>query len=248
MFLIFTAEGWCGILFVTEEIRSRIMREQEQKEALLAQLSFSEYLTEEQKKELLAVGKLESFQEGQLIYTPIRECLGMIYVVKGVIRTSLTSESGKKATMFRLREKEVCVLSMSCILSAITFDVEVEADKDCELFVIPAPVFSRISQENMYVENFSYKVVTERFSAIVEAMQQMMFMSLEQRVIVFLLDESAAVGQDLLLITQEQLAENIGSAREAVTRVLKQLKEKELIVLGRGKIEILKRKELYQFI
>ena len=218
------------------------------KEQLLSGLTFYSHLTDAQKEEVLTASRVQNFEAGELIYTPARECLGMIYVIKGVIRTYLTSESGKKATMFRLREGEVCVLSMSCVMSAITFDVEVETDQDCELLVIPASVFSRISGENMYVENFSYKVVTERFSAIVEAMQQMMFMSLEQRVITFLLDESAAVGTDVLQITQEQLAENIGSAREAVTRVLKQLKAKELLNVGRGKIEILKRKELYQFI
>lgn len=218
------------------------------KEQILSGLLFYPHLTDAQRTELLEASRIQSFSAGELIYTPARECLGMIYVVKGVIRTYLTSEEGKKATMFRLREGEVCVLSMSCVLSAITFDVEVEADSDCELFIIPAPVFSRISGENMYVENFSYKVVTERFSGIVEALQQMMFMSLEQRVITFLLDESAAVGDDVLHITQEQLAENIGSAREAVTRVLKQLKEKGLLNIGRGRIEILKRKELYQFI
>lgn len=218
------------------------------KEEILKRLSFYEHLTEKQKEELLTAARTEHFAEGDLIYTPARECLGMIYVKKGIIRTYLTAESGKKATIFRLREGEVCVLSMSCVMSAITFDVEVEADKECELFIIPATVFSRVSQENIYVENFSYKIVTERFSSIVEALQQMMFMSLEQRVISFLLDESAALGTDTLMITQEQLAENIGSAREAVTRVLKQLKDKELIVMGRGKIEIQKRKELYQFI
>lgn len=218
------------------------------KEKLLSQLSFYPHLTEQHKEELLSASRVERFSAGDLIYTPARECLGMVYVIKGVIRTYLTSENGKKATIFRLREKDVCVLSMSCLMAAITFDVEVEADKDCELFVIPAASFSRVASENMYVENFSYKIVTERFSAIVEALEQMMFMSLEQRVITFLLDESAAVGGEVLYITQEQLAENIGSAREAVTRVLKQLKDRRLIHVGRGKIEILKRKELYQLV
>ncbi len=218
------------------------------REELLARLSFYPHLTEQQKEELLRASRMQHFSAGELIYTPARECLGMIYVVKGVIRTYLTSEEGKKATIFRLREGEVCVLSMSCVLSAITFDVEVEADQDCELFVIPAAAFSRVSGENLYVENFSYRIVTERFSAIVEALQQMMFMSLEQRVVTFLLDESAAVGEDVLHITQEQLAENIGSAREAVTRVLKQLKERGLIVMGRGRIALADRKALYQFI
>lgn len=218
------------------------------KEELLARLSFYPHLTRQQKEELLSASRIQRFSAGELIYTPARECLGMIYVIKGVIRTYLTSQEGKKATIFRLREGDVCVLSMSCVLSAITFDVEVEADQDCELFVIPATVFSRVSGENLYVENFSYKIVTERFSAIVEALQQMMFMSLEQRVITFLLDESAAVGADVLYITQEQLAENIGSAREAVTRVLKQLKERQLIAMGRGRIELINRKALYQFI
>ncbi|HIZ56619.1 MAG TPA: Crp/Fnr family transcriptional regulator [Firmicutes bacterium] len=225
-----------------------------QKEETLSRLPFFCHLTEEQKRRMLESSRIASYQAGDLIYTPVRECLGMTIVLSGSIRTYLVSESGKKATIFRLRSGEVCILSMTCLLSAITFDVEVEAAEDCSLLIIPAPVFASISQENIYAENFSYKVVADRFSNLIEAVQQMMFMTLEQRVVAYLLDESSLPDQSsiqqepntaVVLITQEQLAENIGSAREAVSRVLKQLKGKGLVSVERGKIFLHSKKDLY---
>ena len=85
----------------------------------------------------------------------------------------------------------------------------------------------------------------ERMSSLVEGVQQMMFLNLEQRLASYLLDESSLRKSDILTLTQEEIAENIGSAREAVSRTLKRMKEKGFISVARGRIHILDKKELY---
>ena len=164
------------------------------------------------------------------------------------MRTYLLSDEGKEVTMFRLREGDTCVLSASCILSAITFDVEIEAQTDCRALLIPTRVLSRITKENVYLDNYVYKEAAKRFSDVVEAMEQMMFLNLTQRVAAFLLDESAKSKTDTIAMTHEEIAKAIGSAREAVSRTLKQLSKKEMISLNRGEIKIEKKEELYQML
>ena len=88
--------------------------------------------------------------------------------------------------------------------------------------------------------------MTARFVDVICAVQQMLFLSLEQRIVTFLLDETSRLGGDTLAITQEKLAQNIGSAREAVTRSLKQLASCGCIEVFRGGIRILNRSALYQ--
>ena len=212
---------------------------------LIESLSFYPHLNRDEEELFLRNTRIEHFKQGELVYSPGRECLGMIRVVSGSIRTFMVSEDGRKATIFRLREGEICVLSMSCVLSSVTFDVEVEAAEDTELLIIPAAVFAMVEKKNVYVENFSYHILADRLSDLIEAVQQMMFFSLEQRVASHLLDESSARKSDVLLMTQEEVAENIGSAREAVSRILKKLKEKDLISVERGKISLLDKKGLY---
>lgn len=208
-------------------------------------LPFFSNLSEEEKEFFRKNIKVLDFREGDLIYTPAKDSLGMVQVLKGAIRAYLISDEGKKATIFRLRQGEFCMLTMSCAMSQITFDVEVEACEDCQLLLLPTEVFSSVEQQNIFVKNFSLELMMERMSSLVEAVQQMMFLNLEQRLASYLLDESSQLKSDTLHLTQEQIAENIGSAREAVSRTLKRMKEKDLISVGRGCIHILDKKELY---
>lgn len=101
-------------------------------------------------------------------------------------------------------------------------------------------------QKNVYIENFVYRTAVEHFSDVIQAVEEMLFSSLEQRICSFLLDETARLRTDTLQLTQEQLAQSIGSARESVTRSLKQLSGQGLIRIFRGGVQILDRKKLYQ--
>lgn len=187
-----------------------------------------------------------SFHAGQAIQSSERSCLGPIFVVKGIVRIYLLSEDGREATIYRLRSGEACMLSASCILSAITFDVQIDAETDCTLLVVPADLFSALMTRNLYVENFVYHNTTQRLSELVQAIERMFFLTLRQRVAAFLIDESASCDQNELSFTQEQLARAIGSAREAVSRILKQLTQTGSISVSRGGIHILNKALLYQ--
>ena len=126
--------------------------------------------------------------------------------------------------------------------------VEIEAEADCDVLLIPAPVFSALAVDNIYVENYAYKIATERFSSVVEALQQMLFLSLTQRIAAFLIDESAQRKDDSIRMTHEEIAKAIGSAREAVSRTLKQMVKKGDISLFRGGIKIENKSSLYELL
>ena len=158
---------------------------------------------------------------------------------------ALCSDDGREATVYRLRPGDVCVLSASCMISAISFDVQIQAETGGVLEMVSPGIFSQLMEENIYVENFVYKSATERFSDVVRAVEQLLFMTLEQRLVTFLLDESAQEHSDELHFTQEQIAVAIGSAREVVTRGLKKLAGEGLIQLFRGGVKIADRKGLY---
>ena len=94
------------------------------------------------------------------------------------------------------------------------------------------------------MENFAYKLAAERFSDVMWAMQQILFLSFDQRLATFLLEESAALGSDTLTLTHEEAARLLGSAREVVSRMLKYFSSEGWIQLSRGKITITDRKKL----
>ena len=217
-------------------------------EELLKNMSFWSRLQEEEQTILIQNAKILDYKAGDAVYSGGTQCLGMMLVLQGTLRTYLLSDEGKEITIYRLRQGDVCVLAASCILSAITFDVEMEAQTDASLLLLPAWVLSKLQDENVYVENFIYKEAAKRFSDVVEALQQMMFLSLTQRVVSFLLDESAKQNTSSIIMTHEEIAKTIGSAREAVSRILKQLAKGGYISLNRGEIKIEEKAKLYQLL
>ena len=194
---------------------------------------FWEHMTEEDQNFLL-----DNIRELQ--------CLGTLFLLKGVLRVYLLSAQGKEATLYRLRDSDICTLSASCMLSAITFDVQIDAETDCDLLLLPAVPFSRLMKNNIYLENFIYKRTTEHFSDVIAGIERTFFMTLTQRIAAFLLDEAADTGSDELALTQEAIARSIGSAREAVSRSLKKMNKDGSIQISRGSIRILDKRRLYE--
>ncbi len=207
---------------------------------------FWEHLAPEQKAALLEQARQVHYASGQPVVSETSDCLGMLFILRGTLRIYLQAEDGRQITIYRLHTGEPCVLSASCALSAITFDVLIDTETDCDLLLIPSIFFSKLMRENIYLEAFAYRMTTEHFSSVMGAMERIFFMTLEQRVAAFLIDESAELGTASIPFTQEKLAMAIGSAREAVSRILKQFSKDGSVSLSRGCIQILDKNALYR--
>ena len=187
---------------------------------------------------------IENYNKGMLMHRTEDSCKGLMTVLTGQLRTYILSEEGREVTLFRVNAEEVCVLSASCLLDAITFDVLIEATEDTEVLVVPSAVLNQVMQQNPYVELFLYKAATEKFSDVMWTMQQILFLKIDQRVAQFLWDEMIQKNSMTLSITHDEIARYIGSAREVVTKVLKYMVKENVLELKRGTIIILDKEKL----
>lgn len=201
-------------------------------------------LSPHEQEALLYNTTLARYPKGSSLSSREGNCIGMLLIKSGMLRTYLLSEEGRDITLYRMGEGEICILSASCILSSITFEVHIDAEVDTEVLVVGLPFFSQLSGQNIHVECFSYKLASERFSDVMWTMQQILFMGLDKRLAIFLLDEVSSCRSDVLHLTHEQVARYMGSAREAVTRMLKYFANEGIVKLSRGGIEILDKKKL----
>lgn len=172
------------------------------------------------------------------------ECSGVIFVQSGCLRVYMMSDEGKDITLYRLYKGDMCMLSASCVLSSITFDVLIDAEEDSECYVINGPAFMKISNDNPNVKIFSLETAVSRFSDVMWVMQQILFMSMDKRLAIFLLDESSRTGSDFIALTHEQIAKYIGSAREVVSRMLKYFVNEDIVKSSRKGITIIDKKRL----
>lgn len=172
------------------------------------------------------------------------ECTGVILVQSGCLRVYILSEQGKEITLYRLFPGNMCMLSASCVLQSITFDVFVDAEQDSECCIIAGAAFASVSERVPEMKIFALETAVSRFSDVMWVMQQILFMSFDRRLAIFLLDETAKTGTDTVKLTHEQIAKYMGSAREVVSRMLKYFSAEGMVEMSRGGIRLLDKKKL----
>lgn len=185
----------------------------------------------------------EHFERQQPVHDN-RGCSGLYIVRKGRLRLYMLSEEGKEITLYRLTPGDICMLSASCVLQSITFDVFVDAEEPSDCYCISGPAFASVSDRVPEVKIFALERAVERFSDVMWIMQQIVFMSMDKRLAIFLLDEMAATGSTSVMMTHEQIARHLGTAREVVSRMLKHLASDGGIEVTRKCINIIDKKKL----
>ncbi len=184
-----------------------------------------------------------TYPKGQNIHDG-GECSGVIIVRSGSLRLYIMSEEGKDITLYRLHKGDLCMLSASCVLSAVTFEVFVDAEEDSQCCLISGPVFAAVSDRNPDVRIFALETAVSRFSDVMWVLQQILFMSLDKRLAIFLYDEAVRTGSDTIALTHGQIARYMGSAREVVSRMLKYFGSEGIVKVSRGGVIILDKKRL----
>lgn len=204
---------------------------------------FWEEITEDDRDYLCQHSLALTYPKGAMMHSS-NECAGVILIRKGCLRVYILSEEGKEITLYRLHDGDLCILSASCILESITFDVHIDAEVNSECYVISAPAFAKISGHNANIKIFALETTVSRFSDAMWAMQQILFMSMDRRLAIFLSDEIARTDADTIPLTHEQIAKYMGSAREVVSRMLKYFATEGIVELSRKGVKITDKKRL----
>lgn len=205
---------------------------------------FWDQLTDTQQESLCRSTRPVHYEKGAHIHSPTENCVGILLIRSGQLRAFLLSEDGRDVTLYRLFKGEVCILSASCVLDDVTFDVHIDAEEPVDAYCIGAGTFRSLMEQNVYVRCFAYQRITERFSDTMWAMQQILFMSADRRLAIFLTDELAKTGSLELRMTHDQIARYMGSAREVVSRLLKYFAQEGLVSLSRGGLTVLDKPRL----
>lgn len=216
--------------------------------ALKERLPFFDKLSKEQQELLLGSARIVKYKKGEMVYDTTRECVGMLLIQKGEFRTYILSPDGREITLYWLGVGDICVLSASCVLKNITFDVIIEAKEDTEAILINPASFSRLCSENLYAENFYLRLTADRFSEVMWSIQQLLFFSIDKRLASFLLEETKKQNKSKLMLTKDEIARYMGSAREVVSRMLNEFAKQNAVLLFRGGVQVTDKEYLEKLI
>ena len=187
-------------------------------------------LASEDLNAIFANAYLKTVKKGDIFYSG-NDCFGFILILKGVLR-AFVSSSAKEITIFRLTKDESCVLCDTCSINSLENKVSVE------IIVIPARIYKPLKEKYPSILNFTLKIVADRFARTINVMEQALFSPLSARIMNFLSQSIENLNENFIKITHEELANHLGSAREAVSRVLKELERSGQITQSRGEIRL----------
>ena len=201
-------------------------------------------LTADQQQRILAVSDFQKVKRGTVLHDGSPDCLGMLLMRSGQLRAYILSEEGREVTICRFFEMDICLFSASCVMPNMQFDIFIEAEKDSELWIIPACLYKNLMDESLPIANYSRDLITNHFSEVMWLMEQIMWKSFDKRLAKFLLEESSLEGTNSLKITHEKIANHMGTAREVVTRMLRYFQSEGMVKLTRGSVDITDAKAL----
>ena len=213
-------------------------------------MDFSHYfpiwdkLTRDQQERLRSVTEFQKVKGGTVLHDGSPDCLGMLLVRSGQLRAYLLNDEGREITITRFFEMDICLFSASCVMPNMQYDIFIEAEKDTELWVIPACLYQNLMDESLAIAKYSHDLITNHFSELMWLMEQIMWRSFDKRLAAFLLEECAVEGTNSLKITHEKIANHMGTAREVVTRMLRYFQSEGMVKLTRGTVMLTDKKKL----
>ena len=195
-------------------------------------------LTKEQRDRVESASEFRKVKKGTVLHNGSLDCLGLLLIRSGQLRAYILSDEGREITIYRLFEMDICLFSASCVMPNMQFDIIIEAEKDTELWIIPACLYKDLMDESLAVANYANNLISSHFSELMWLVEQIMWKSFDKRLAKFLVEESALEDTTSLKITHEIIANHMGTAREVVTRMLRYFQTENMVKLTRGTVEL----------
>lgn len=190
------------------------------------------------REKLLAYGSSKTFSEGDIILNENSYIKAIPIVTRGSVRVMRTDDNGREILLYYIKAGESCIMSFLGGLHHDTSKVKVIAEEDTEILFVPIDKVSALIKEFPEWLDYIFRLYHKRFEELLEVVNAVAFKKMDERLLNFIKKKSELTKSKTLNVTHEQLANELGTARVVVSRLLKQMEDDGLIKLGRNKISL----------
>lgn len=177
--------------------------------------------------------RIQDVEAGTVLFDST-SCKGVLVVIRGVVRVYIVSESGREITLYRLFENDVCTLSISCLMGTMPMQAMIKADTDCRIASLSNDIFSVLHEKSPEIQKLMLTTMNARLNDVMWVVEQVAFRGMDRRIGEFLLTRPSLI----IYSTHEEIAAELGTAREVVSRMLKYFEKNGYIELSRGKLKV----------
>jgi CRP/FNR family transcriptional regulator len=178
-------------------------------------------------------GVVRAAPAGSVMFDEKNPCQAFPMLLDGVIRVSKVAPNGRELQLYRVVPGESCILSTSCMLGTAPYTARGTAETDVTVFALPAALFDKLLSEHQPFRSYVFTLFADRIIDLMQLVEAVAFQKLDQRLAALLLGKGK-----LIHTTHQALADELGSVREIVTRLLRSFAEQGFVSLGREQIEI----------
>jgi CRP/FNR family transcriptional regulator len=190
-------------------------------------------------EEILRVGKYQEFLQGEEIIRPGQYIKAIPLILKGSVKIMREDNDGKELLLYYLGENDSCAMSLTCCLSLRKSEVKAIAEEKTEMLMIPVEYVEKWMEKYPIWKSFVFGTYQKRFEEMLNAIDSIAFKKMDERLLEYLERKKNALNTKELNITHEEIANDIGTSREVISRLLKQLERMGAVKLSRNKIELL---------
>jgi CRP/FNR family transcriptional regulator len=203
------------------------------RQRLLERFPFFADLPAARVERLLAEAQLVRAPKGTLLFHSGQPCRGFPLLLEGTVRVSQTSPNGREIVLYHVEPGQGCLLSGGCLLGDSAYGASGVAENDVTLLRIPPALFQELLVEHEPFRRFVFGMYGERLAQVMQLVEEVAFRRLDARLAQLLVQRGPVVAA-----TQQKLAEELGSVREIVSRLLRQFEERGWVELGRERITV----------
>jgi CRP/FNR family transcriptional regulator, anaerobic regulatory protein len=191
------------------------------------------------KDKLSAYGNIKTFTEGDIILNENAYIKAIPIVTKGSIRVMRTEEDGREILLYYIKAGESCIMSFLGGIHHDTSKVKAIAEEETEILFIPIDKVSLLIKEYPEWLDYIFRLYHKRFEELLDIVNAIAFKKMDERLLNFIKKKCELTKSHTLHITHEQLANELGTARVVVSRLLKQMEDEKLVILSRNKITLM---------
>lgn len=188
-------------------------------------------------RELVSHCTVARIAAGRFVLLEGAPCSGLGLILDGVARVYKSGETGREITLYRIEPGESCVLTASCIMSGDAFPAHARVEEDLRAIVVPADVLRRWVRQYEFWQQYLFDLLSKRLASVIAVLEEVTFHRMDRRLADFLCAD-AGDGASPLAVTHHQIASDLGTSREVVSRLLKDFERRGMVALSRNVIEI----------
>ncbi len=194
-------------------------------------------LTEADRQRIFSAGQIVELPDEQMLMQQNQQCQYIPFVMKGLLRIFKLSANGREMTLYRTGPGETCLVSIACQLKGEDFPALAQVQDEATLFMLPASVYHEVLDRQLPWKDYLITAMYTHLTETLQTLEAVAFDRTDHRLVTFLLEQTHGKA-GTIRTTHETVAIELGTAREVVSRLLGELKNKGAVVLGRGRIDV----------